>query len=108
MGMSSKSETWGKPTGVIRWTLPQLVVAAVTGWWQATSCSSSIETSGGATSAQMLVALGHRVRNRHPLGGLSGEGTSPDSSRPEVSRALSPTVGAESNRILVYGCAGAS
>ena len=43
--------------------------------------------SGGSTSAQSASAPGHRVRNRHPDGGSTAEGSSP---RTAVSRRCGP------------------
>ena len=47
------------------------------GKWQATLCFGPICSSGGSTLAQISWAIGQRVRNRQPEGGLMGLGTSP-------------------------------
>src|SRR6266851_98618 len=55
---------------------------AAAGWWQAARCPAAelpIRTRGGSSAAHCASALGHRVRNRQPEGGLSGLGTSPTS-----------------------------
>ena len=59
-------------------------MTGVAGWapsspakWQATLWRLPICSSGGSTFAQISCANWHRVRNRHPDGGLIGLGTSP-------------------------------
>ena len=47
--------------------------------WQATLWRWPICSSGGSTLAQISCAIGQRVRNRQPDGGLIGLGTSPSS-----------------------------
>ena len=47
--------------------------------WHATLCCLPICMSGGSCFAQISWAIQQRVRNRQPLGGLTGEGTSPSS-----------------------------
>src|SRR5690242_802597 len=49
----------------------------VSGKWQATTCPGASSLGGGSSFAHRSVARGHLVRNRHPLGGLIGDGGSP-------------------------------
>jgi len=65
-------------------TPSRLAVTGVLGWlpsspakWQATLCRGPICSNGGSTLAQISWAIGQRVRNRQPDGGLIGLGTSP-------------------------------
>ena len=57
----------------------------------------------GSSSAQRCPARGQRVRNRHPLGGWTGEGGSP---RMVVVALAFALPGTESSSAFVYGCKG--
>src|SRR3954449_2066934 len=47
--------------------------------WQAAKWLGAVSSSGGSSAAHFGIANGQRVWKRQPLGGLSGEGTSPAS-----------------------------
>src|SRR6266536_2784692 len=77
--------------------------------WQATDWPGVLASSGGSVVAQMSAAFQHRVRNRHPDGGLIGLGRSPASRIRAFGGAPRATRGsgtAESSA-CVYGCRGA-
>src|SRR5215471_8700857 len=77
----------------------------VSGKWQATTCPGASSLGGGSSFAHRSVARGHLVRNRHPLGGLIGDGGSPLM----VAEARVPpgsVDGIDSSSAWVYGCSG--
>ena len=88
--------------------------AAGGGWpispakWQATLWRGPICSSGGSTLAQISCAIGQRVRNRQPDGGLIGLGTSPSSRirsrRPPMAACF--TSGTAESSAWVYGWCG--
>ena len=70
-------------------------------WWSPFQCSSD-----GLSNLQLAMAIGHRVWNRQPEGGFSGEGSSPFNAC-SSDRVVS-SVGTSASRALVYGCWGFS
>src|SRR5262245_17650425 len=61
-------------------------------------------TGFGATCLQISCAIGHRVRNRQPLGIASGEGISPPSDADDARRRCRP--GWAASNAAVYGWLG--
>ena len=74
---------------------------------QAERCPGCISRSSGTVFAHSSIAIGHRVRNRQPDGGLMGVGTSPFKTIRSRFCCGSGTGIAES-KACVYGCSGFS
>jgi len=71
--------------------------------WSRCPCGSS----SGSTSEQTpgTLAIGHRVWNRHPDGGLTGDGISPLISIGSRSRSTTGSgTGIDDKSAFVYGC----
>ena len=47
--------------------------------WQAHQCSGELSSNRGIVWEQISFDCGQRVRNTQPLGGLDGDGISPES-----------------------------
>ena len=62
---------------VADWTAAAGATSPTSGKWQATNWPSATSRICGCSAAQRSWARGQRVRNRHPLGGSSGDGRSP-------------------------------
>ncbi len=89
---------------------PRVVTASTfSGKWQATWCPGVRSTSGGTSVRHTSWAFQHRVENRQPGGGLTGEGTSPVSRIWSRSvRRLVSGIGTADSSAIVYGCIGRS
>src|SRR3982750_3112994 len=77
--------------------------------WHATQWRGACSTSGGISLAQRSAAIGHRVRNRQPLGTSIALGGSPVTRmRSRLRSTAASGIGAAEIRDFVYGCKGAS
>ena len=70
---------------------------------QATSWPGEISRNSGSTRAHSGIAIGQRVRKRHPEGGLIGVGTSPCKTM-RSRLCLGSGIGIADSNALVYGC----
>src|SRR5262245_57319358 len=68
---------------LVRW--PRTLPLPTSYKWHATRWPGAISRNGGSALEQRGMASGQRVWNRHPLGGLSGDGISPVRTTPSAS-----------------------